>query len=155
MEAHSNVDRYLCEKYDKDHRLIPTESARRIKVLQWIHASEATFMLHSLAITYTRWNIPEHGKQNGDLEAMEKGLSVNVQNDLDWLETELSLSHSKFLCGDNVTAADTMMHFSADFIMRTKLGTQGRTWPNIEKWLKACEETETYQRAVKKTGHRI
>jgi glutathione S-transferase len=127
----------------------------KIKVLQWIHASEATFTLHALAITYARWTIPEHGKTNGDLETMEKGLSVNVQKDLDWLETELSLSQGKFLCGDKVTAADTMMQFSIDFMMKTGLGTKGGSWPNVEKWLKACEETDSYQKAVQKTGHKI
>ena len=112
-------------------------------------------MIHALAITYARWMAPESVKESGALAEMEKGMSVNVQKDLDWLETELSLGQTKFLCGNEVTAADTMMQFSVDYIVRMKIGTQGRNWPHVEKWLKACEETHTYQAAVKKTGHEI
>lgn len=91
----------------------------------------------------------------GAVEAMEKSMSANVQNDLSWLETELSLSTGKFLCGDHVTAADIMMQFSAEFIFAGELGTQGREFPNIKKWLEACGEEEAYKRAVKKTGHKL
>ena len=150
-----NLNRYLCEKYDKRNLLVPKEVHQRVKVLQWVHASEATFMLHSLAITYARWNAPEHVKENGDLKTMEKGMSANVKKDLDWLEDELSKSQGGFLCGDRVTAADTMMHFSIDFIMRTKLGTQGKEWPKIKRWLEKCKETEGYRKAIQKTGHKL
>jgi glutathione S-transferase len=110
-------------------------------------------MIHAMAITYARWNIP---KDSSDiLSQAERGLSVNVQSDLDWLETELSLSSGRFLCGDKVTAADMMMQFSVDVIMVTKLGTQGRTWPGIENWLEACKESESYKRAVEKTGYEL
>lgn len=149
------MNRYLCEKYDKNNKLIPKEIEARIKVLQWVHAAEATFALHGLATLYTRWTAPDHCKTNGDLEVMEHKQAVNIQNDLNWLETELSLTQGKFLCGDRVTAADTMMQFSIEFILARKLGTQGKEWPNIDKWLKACRETKTYKTAVKKTGHEL
>lgn len=111
------------------NRLIPKDVKQRVKVLQWIHAAEGTFMLHAIAITYARWNIPEDSPDI--LAQAEEGFSVNVQNDLDWLDTELSLSSGPFLCGDKVTAADMMMQFSIDLILVTKLGTQGRAWPGI------------------------
>jgi hypothetical protein len=72
-----------------------------------------------------------------------------------WLETELSLSQGQFLCGENVTAADIMMQFSAEFIIARELGTNGKEWPNINKWLEACKNTEGYKRAVEKTGHQL
>ncbi|KAF2709744.1 glutathione S-transferase [Pleomassaria siparia CBS 279.74] len=149
------ITEYLCEKYDEENRLMPRDAKERVKVLQWIHASEATFMLHALAITYARWNVPAHCKDNGDLAAMEKGMSANVQNDLEWLESELSASKGGFLCGDKVTAADTMMQFSLEFIMGTNLGTQGKEWPAINKWLEKCRACEGYRKAVEKTGHRL
>ena len=40
-------------------------------------------MIHSLAITYARWNATENMKRHGDLGEMEKGLAVNVGKDLD------------------------------------------------------------------------
>ena len=147
--------RYLCENYDKDHKLIPKDPKARWQVIQWVHAAEATFALHALPITYSRWFMPEEAKQNGTLQTVEEKLSVNVQKDLDWLEKELSQSGTKFLCGNEVTAADTMMHFCFDFISKMKLGTEGKSWANTEKWAKACEDTETYKRAVAKTGHKV
>jgi glutathione S-transferase len=82
-------------------------------------------------------------------------MSVNVQNDMSWLETELSLSQGQFLCGENVTAADIMMQFSAEFIIARELGTMGKEWPNINKWMEACKNTAGYKRAVEKTGHQL
>ncbi|KAJ4357473.1 uncharacterized protein N0V89_002049 [Didymosphaeria variabile] len=149
------ITEYLCETYDKENRLIPKDVDERIKVLQWLHAAEGTFMIHSLAITYARWNIPKQAQDDGVLEQTENGLAVNVQKDLDWLETELSFSQGSFLCGEHVTAADTMMQFSIDFILVTGLGTQGREWPNIQKWLKACKETVTFRKAVEKSGYEL
>jgi hypothetical protein len=72
-----------------------------------------------------------------------------------WLEAELSSSSGNCICGDHVTAADTMMHFSAEFIVARELGIKGKEYPNVNKWLDACRETESYQRALKKTGHKI
>jgi glutathione S-transferase len=110
-------------------------------------------MLHSLAILYTRWHVKNVSEEA--LEAAEKTMSANVQNDMSWLETELSLSPGQFLCGDHVTAADIMMQLSAEFVIERQLGTFGKEWPNINKWLEKCKETESYKRAVKKTGHKL
>jgi glutathione S-transferase len=82
-------------------------------------------------------------------------MSANVQNDLSWLETELSRSPGQFLLGDHITAADVMMQFSVEFIFAMKLGTQGKEYPSINKWMEACRSTESYKRAVKKTGHKL
>ncbi|KAH3920719.1 hypothetical protein HBH56_008930 [Parastagonospora nodorum] len=147
------INDYLCETYDKEGKLLPTDPAQRVKVRQWIHASEATFALHALAILYARWNVKD--VPEGALEAAEERMAVNVQNDMSWLETELSLSPGQFLCGDHVTAADIMMQFSAQFILARDLGTLGKEWPNINKWLEACKKTDSYQRAVKKTGYEL
>jgi glutathione S-transferase len=128
----------LCETYDKEGKMLPKNAKDRVKVLQWVHAAEATFALHALAILYARWNIPKDAPK-GTVEAAEKGMSVNVQNDMAWLERELAQSSGKFLVGDQPTAADVMMQFSIDFIQARQLGTQGKEWPNITKWKKACE----------------
>lgn len=55
----------------------------------------------------------------------------------------------------SVTAADIMMQFSADFILARELGTKGKEYPAIRKWLEACKGTEGYQKAVEKTGHKL
>ncbi|QIX01179.1 hypothetical protein AMS68_006696 [Peltaster fructicola] len=146
-----NITEYLCDTYDKEHRFLAAlGDPKRYQILQWVHAAEGTFMTHALAITYARWF-----QKGGDLKATEEGLSGNVQKDFDWFEAELNKSKGKFLFGDEPTAGDIAMHFSVTFIIARELGTQGRTWPRIEQFVKDCEATEAYKKAVKKTGYEL
>ncbi|KAG9659653.1 glutathione S-transferase, partial [Aureobasidium melanogenum] len=132
--------------------LLPTDSATRVQCLRWLHASEATYALHALAILYTRW----FGADNpAAAEKIEEGMAVNVCKDMDFLEAHLSKGNAKFLVGDSVTVADCMMLFSAQFILARQLGTKGKKWERIEKWIADCENTESYKRAVQKTGHKL
>jgi glutathione S-transferase len=116
-------------------------------------AAEGTFMIHALAILYARWSIPQAAKSN--LPEMEKSLSANVQKDLDWLEDELKTGNGEFLVGDELTMGDIMMHFSVQFIFTRKLGTEGKSWPGVERWMEGLEGLEGYQKAVKKTGYKL
>ena len=148
---------YLLETYDQS-KLLPADPVIRSKVRQWIHAAEGTFMVHSLAILYARWMMSEPAKSDGTLDRLEDGMSVNVQKDLDWLDNELGKSKVKFLAGEEVTAADTMMAFSIQFIFARGLGVksgQEGKWKRVEEWLKSCEEREAYKAAVQKTGHTL
>lgn len=149
LAAPADRPRYICDTYDKGHRLLAaTGDPKRYQVLQWVHASEGTFMSHAIAITYARWF-----QKTGDVKQTEEGLSGNVVKDLDYLESELKKSSGMFLLGDALTAADIAMHFSITFILARELGTQGKTWPRIEQWVKDCEAAGSYQKAVKKTGY--
>lgn len=137
--------------YDTQHRLLPpVGDPTRYKVLQWVHASEATYLLHGLAVLYAKWN-----QKDGDVQQTIAGMSKNMINDLNYLESELGKSNGKFLLGDKLTVADIMMHFSARFILVRELGTMGKTWPKIEEWLDNCEATSSYKAAVEKTGHKL
>ncbi|KAI4843690.1 benzoate 4-monooxygenase cytochrome-like protein P450 [Aureobasidium sp. EXF-8845] len=109
------IAEYLCEKYDQESKLLPKDAATRTQCLRWLHASEATYALHALAILYTRW----FGADNPSAaEKIEQGMSTN-------------------------------------FILARQLGTKGKRWEKVEKWIADCEETESYKRAIEKTGHRL
>ena len=138
-------------------RLLPKDAYLRTNVQMWVHAAEATFALHSLAILYARWNFPEALKKSNPeaLEQMEEAMSANVVKDFDWLEAELGRSTGEFLVGNQVTAADCMMQFSVSFILARQLGTKGRSWPKIEAWLERCEKTEAYVRAVARSNYTL
>ncbi|KAK7635828.1 hypothetical protein IWX49DRAFT_610185 [Phyllosticta citricarpa] len=146
------ITQYLCDKYDNSHRLLPRDPSARIKVLQWLHAAEATFLLHSLAITYARWYYPADAPRAG-LAQMEASMATNVENDFCWLEGELERSEGGFLVGNDVTVADVMMQFSVRFILEKGLGTRKGRWRRVEEWLGRCEGCGAYRRAVEKTGH--
>ncbi|KAH9862545.1 hypothetical protein IAQ61_009962 [Plenodomus lingam] len=143
------IAEYLCEKYDKEHKLMPADIAERTQVRVWMSASEGTFLIHALAIMYGSGAAPDAA------DKISKGLSPQVHRDFDWLESELKKGGGKYLVGDHLTAADTMMGFSVAFILKMGLGTSGKKWPAVEAWLANIESTEAYQRAVNKTGHTL
>lgn len=106
-------------------------------------------------ILYARWRLPKPAAEY--LPEMEKGLSANVHNDLNWLEDELSNSQSggKFLVGNDITAADIIMGFNTEFIFARKLGTEGGSWPHIQRWFAGIKERDSYKKAVEKTGYSL
>ena len=55
-------------------------------------------------------------------QSPEPGIAQIVAKDLDWLEHEFEVNGSRFLVGDIVTAADTMVAFSVQFIFAMGLG---------------------------------
>ncbi|EMF10680.1 uncharacterized protein SEPMUDRAFT_70036 [Sphaerulina musiva SO2202] len=151
---------YLSDTFDPQntlHLLPPPGSPLRYKTLQWIHASEATFLLHALACLYVQWH-----QHDGDVQKTLQGLSGNVVKDLDYLEGTFREQEEEgggfIMGGKNITAADIMMQFSVRFILTRELGTQGverGRWERVERWLELCEGTESYQRAVERTGFRL
>jgi glutathione S-transferase len=82
-------------------------------------------------------------------------LAGNVRRGLDWLDQELL--GRKFLVKEEVTSADTMMLFDIQFIFAKDLCGRRRIsdWRNVEKWVRTCEGTESYKRAVEKTGYQL
>lgn len=143
------IAEYLCEKYDQNHQLMPADLAQRTQVRIWMSASEGTFLTHALAIMYGS------GAAANAADKISAGLTPQVHRDFDWLEAELKKGSGRFLVGDHLTAADTMMGFSVAFIFKMGLGVKGKTWPAVNAWLASVEGTETYQRAVEKTGHTL
>lgn len=137
--------------YDKENKYLPKPGdPKRYQTLQWVHAAEGMFALHGIAILYARWN-----QKDGDVAKTEESMSKNVIKDMDFLEESLKNSGGKWLMGNQLSAADFMMHFSATFIIARELGVKGRKYPEIDRWLKDCEATESYRNAVQKTGHKL
>lgn len=114
-------------------------------------------MVHGLAVLYAKWNFPAALKESHaeEMDKMIAAIGVNVQKDFDWLETALGHSTGQFLVGNQVTAADIMMLFSVQFILARELGTKGKSWPKVNEWVQRCEATESYKKAVEKSGHTL
>ena len=88
-------------------------------------------------------------------EKLAPGQEKNVVKDLNWLEAELKAGNGRYLGGDKVTAADTMVAFSVQFIFAMRLARRNSGWAAIKDWLTNVEGENAYQCAVAKTGHHL
>lgn len=140
-----NIVEFLLEKAGR----IPSQEER-----MWIHYAEGTLLLHALSITYARWSLPDD-TDRAALNKCETFMAKNVQNDLDYVESQLPDDHKGdlFLVGHALSAADVMMAFSVEFTLKKKLGVEGRTWPKINSWLAQLEARPAYVKARKEAPH--
>jgi glutathione S-transferase len=112
-------------------------------------APEGTFPAHALAIMYGSHTAPEVARK------LQASLSSQVHRSFDWLEEEFLQGGGKFLVGDTVTVANTMMGFSVAFILKMGLGTDGKQWSTVIAWLRNTASSPSYQRAVQKTEYML
>jgi glutathione S-transferase len=147
-------DRYLCDNYDLEHRLIPKDPALRARTQIFVHAAEGTLALHAIALFRFHSSIQTITHSSPEaVAAAETSMAASIQEDLDWLESELAASTGSFLVGGTPTAADVMTMFSVQILYKFKMGIDGsKSWPKVEAWLKACEGTASYKRAVERSG---
>ena len=117
----------------------------------YIHAAEATFMVHGLVPFYAKRADPAISP------TLLQTLAADTGRDLDWLDAEIKKNGWRYLVGDTVTAADTMMAFGIQFILAAGLHPEEKKgqWDHVRKWLKNVEENVVYQRAVERTGHKL
>jgi glutathione S-transferase len=146
--------RYLCEHYDPQHRLIPQDPAQRARAQIFLHAAEGTLAMHAIANFYFRIFMPQQFRESAAdvVAAAEAKMATTVAKDMDWLERELAQSTGPFLVGDTLTVADIMVLFVIQLTYKFKFGGEGKSWPKIEAWVKTCEESASYKRAVERSG---
>lgn len=92
---------------------------------------------------------------------MNSVMSRNVDNGLNWLESDLEQTHSsggKYLVGGRLTAADIGMLLGLLLIYSRQLGLEhlenaGKgKWPEIEKWMDYLQQEKSWKDCVERTG---
>lgn len=142
-----NIAEYLLEKAGV--KVTPDQR-------MWVHYSEGTLLLHALAITYARWSLTDGDGDRAALDKCESFMCNNVQNDLNYVESQLALNaHNAelYLVGTELSVADVMMAFSVEFTLKKNLGVQGRQWPLINRWLAGLEKRPAYAKSVSEAPH--
>ena len=141
LTTHGGKNRYLLDKYDTLNQLLPRSPAERTKCQTYIHAAEGTFLLHGLVPFYISLASAAAAAE------LHPQLVEAAGKDMDWLESELRRSEgssgsSRYLVGDSVTAADTMMGFSVQFLLVFGLVPKGKEWPCVARWLGNVESNK-------------
>lgn len=132
------ITEYLLDKYDTLNQLLPLSPSSRTKCQTYIHAAEGTFLLHGLVPFYISLASASAASE------LHPQLVEAAGKDMEWLESELEKANgrSRYLVGDSVTAADTMMEFSVQFLLRFGLVPKGKKWPCVARWLENVESNK-------------
>ncbi|KAL8788609.1 MAG: hypothetical protein Q9195_007204 [Heterodermia aff. obscurata] len=153
LEESGAITQYLIDEYDTLHYLLPLDPTLKAKTLLYMHAAEATFFVHGLVPFYVKRTVPDAP------DDLLQEFSIDIGADLDWLDAQIKSTGTRFLVSDNVTAADTMMGFSIQFILEFRLHPHEQEhenrWGHVRKWLANIEACRGYQAAVGKTGHTL
>lgn len=85
------------------------------------------------------------------LPELEKKLSGNVLNDLNYIEETLARNKSGFLVGKTLSLADVMLAFSVHFVLVRGLGARwdDKSYPGTKDWIRRLRKREAWQVAVK------
>lgn len=99
-------------------------------------------------ITYARWNLPDEAKSV--LPQYEKALGVNVVNDLEYLENTVKTNGSGYIYGNDLSLADIMTAFSAQFVLARGLGAKWEddSYPTVKDWIRRLMKRDAWKRAV-------
>ena len=110
--------------------------------LQWFHFANATLQSHAARLM-TMMLMPDANPE----KSVEKRTYERLYNILRTLDNRLG--KSSFLAGEELSAADIMSVFSLS-TMRYFIPFNLKNYRNITRYLKAINERDAYQRAMKK-----
>jgi len=129
---------YLAERAN---RLIPEKNSQAYESFRyWMHYAEGSLMPPLLIKLYL-------GMAGDGAKPVIDRVDGNVRTHLDFIETKLVAS--RYLTGNDLTAADLQLSFPMEVI-----ATQGMlsVYPKSSEWLRLLHARPAYQRALEKGG---
>ena len=136
------ITTYLLESYDPEGKLSPaaSDTAVRMKYLQWLHYSEASafapLLLNMLLM-----------REDPKPPVISAFTGAEVKLHLDYFSA--ALGDQEYILGDTFSGADIGCAFIAN--MANKFGLTGGH-PNLAAYIERCMARPAFQRALEKTG---
>jgi glutathione S-transferase len=131
---------YIVRKYGKG-QLAPAESSPDYpRYLQLMHYAEGSAMLPLMMTLYVR--------RLGDAGApLLPRITSETNRHVGFLDAELG--HRDYFVGSELTAADIQLSF---VVQMARLFYKLDAWPNLARWIAACEARPAYRRSVERGG---
>jgi glutathione S-transferase len=134
------VIEYIVRKYGKG-QLAPAESSPEYpRYLQWMHYAEGSAMLPLMMTLYVR----RLGDAGGPLLPR---ITSETERHVGFLDAELG--HHDYFVGNELTAADIQLSF---VVQMARLLYKLDAWPNLARWIAACEARPAYRRSIERGG---
>ncbi len=136
------ITTYLLESYDPEGKLSPaaSDTAVRMKYLQWLHYSEASafapLLLNMLLM-----------REDPKPPVISAFTGAEVKLHLDYFSA--ALGDQEYILGDTFSGADIGCAFIAN--TANKFGLTGGH-PNLAAYIERCMARPAFQRALEKTG---
>lgn len=148
------ITQYLAENYG-DQRLLPAAGTpQRLQHTYWLHYAEGTFMplmVFSLIMNRIKTApMPFYVKPitKGIVNKVyESYLTPNTRRNLQFMEQ--ALTDNTWFCGDEFTAADTLMSFP---VQAAATRADMSDFPKLRAFLDTTQARPAYQRALEKGG---
>lgn len=145
---------FLCDEYDPERKLIPSEKSSLRDFRYWLHFAEGSFMPLLVMMLIFR-KIPKQ-PMPFFVRPIARSISDKVVSSFiePRLEDVLSLveEHLKenvWFAGEKLSAADMQMSFP---ILALEAVMPLESYPNTQRWLTAVKKDPAYQRAADKVG---
>ena len=134
---------YLLDKYNNP--LMPKSGKASAKALEWLMFANATMHPTYGRIFFAMRNIADQNAKNQIFDATAKQI-----NKL-WSEVDEQLATTKYICGDQISAADILLAVIANwgiglFPFKIELGE------NVKRMLKDVISRPTFKAAMEKEG---
>lgn len=130
---------WLIDEHGSD--LLPESGLDRAKALEWLMWCNST--LHP-ACSKMFWLSKQDTLDAATKETLGKMFTTQLQSL--WDEADARLAKTKYLAGDNVTAADILLTVIANWGLPATLGT------NVKRVLKDISARPAYQKALQAEG---
>jgi len=141
------IARYLAHKFDKEHRLVPTDSKRFAHYEQWLAVEVEEYQPPiGVLVKELVWNPKFFQKPSND--AVVKEHSEKLAKVLDVLDAHFKKTGHKFLLGDSVSLADLTYLPYTELLAQTPQNELLAARPHYYAWITRLRALPSWQKTI-------